>query len=484
MIPRSARMIARREIIDTLGDWRLLAPMFILTLVFPTVLVAGSNIFIRFIADANVIRAVVPFGMLLIGFIPASFSLIAALESFVGERERNSLEALLAMPISDNQLYIGKLLSSLLPPLGSALLAMSVYALELRFRQPDLFFEGLKPEYVVTMVVLLVAKAVLMVAGAVIISSHTSSIRAANLLASFVLLPTAALIQVEALYIIAGLWAQLRLFALALFIMGAVLIRTGMGSFNREEILSREHEQLNLKRIWATFRTYLRAYHPLETPIEIYANERFSLRRFYRHELPALLRDYRMPLAMGLVAAIAGALTGVFVGQHYQIPWLNRFLDQQLGQTADSGVAFAVGIFVNNARVALLSSLLSSFTFGMFAFLVPAVAFGQVALVATVLAAGGGTWGLGSRSSPLAFLLGYVLPHGLIELPTAILAAALGIRLGASLMASKPGVSVGQNMLWSLAQFFKMWALVIVPLYLLAALVEGIVTPLVVAAIY
>ena len=36
-----------------------------------------------------------------------------------------------------------------------------------------------------------------MVASAVIISSHTTSVRAANLLASFVLLPTAAVVQLE-----------------------------------------------------------------------------------------------------------------------------------------------------------------------------------------------------------------------------------------------------------------------------------------------
>lgn len=468
----SIRVIAMREIRDTLSDWRLLLPILILALVFPTVLVSGANIFISFIGDANVVRAIVPFAMLLIGFIPASFSLITSLESFVGERERNSLEALLAMPISDNKLYIGKLISALLPPLGSALLAMTVYALLLRIRQPALFAEGLKTEYIITVVLLLVAKAVLMVAGAVIISSHTSSIRASNLLASFVLLPTAALIQIEAIYIIAGQWSQLRVFALVLFIVAAVLIRTGMGTFNREEILSREHEQLNLKSIWRTFYSFLRVYQPVAVPVDQYPATSFTLGHFYRRELPALLRDYRLPIGLAVISALLGTIGGIVIGQFLPASWFNRVLDQQLNQSAQSGLAFALATFARNSQVALLAGVFSALCFGVLSFLIPLLSFGQVALIASALAQRSG-------GSALVPLLINVLPHSIIELPLAILAAALGIRLGAALMKSERGVSVGQNMLWSLAQLCKVWALVLVPLYLVAALIEGMIVPVV-----
>ena len=95
------RTITRREISDTVTDWRILAPMFILAFILPLVLVSAANFAIRFIADNNTVPLLVPFVMLLVGFIPASFSLITALETFVGERERNSLEALLAKIPSD-----------------------------------------------------------------------------------------------------------------------------------------------------------------------------------------------------------------------------------------------------------------------------------------------------------------------------------------------------------------------------------------------
>src|SRR5262245_51974999 len=145
----AVRTIARREVTDTLSDWRILVPMFILSFILPQLLIAGAGFAIDFVGDPNTIILLVPFAMLLVGFIPASFSLITALETFVGERERNSLEALLAMPISDNALYLGKLLSSLLPPLLSSYMAMSVFALALRFGLPHLFAQGLTLEYLV-----------------------------------------------------------------------------------------------------------------------------------------------------------------------------------------------------------------------------------------------------------------------------------------------------------------------------------------------
>jgi uncharacterized membrane protein SpoIIM required for sporulation len=477
------RTITRREVTDTLSDWRILLPIFILTFILPLLLLAAANFAINFIGDPNTIVRLVPFAMLLVGFIPASFSLITALESFVGERERNSLEALLAMPITDNALYLGKLLSSLLPPLLSSYMAMSVFALALRFGLPHLFAQGLTLEYLVVVLLLIGAKAVLMVAGAVIISSHTTSIRAANLLASFVLLPTASVVQLEALMMISRRWDVLWVVVVLLVVTAIALVRTGMGAFNREEILSREHEQLNMRQIGATFRTFLREYQPAGVVPADYAGRAFSLRWFYRRELPALLREYRLPLLVALIAALSGLLSGGYIGHNFRVRALDAYL-ANVGHAPQPGLLLAVTIFLGNLRVALLSDVFSLFSFGAFAFLVPAVAFAQIGFVASSLAESGGSWLALGAHSPLQFLLGYVLPHGIFELPAALLGAALGIRVGASLMSPPKGFTVGQNILWSLAQFFKVWALVLLPLFLVAGLVEGLISPLLIAALY
>src|SRR5262245_18465633 len=221
----AVRTIARREVTDTLSDWRILVPMFILSFILPELLIAAAGYAIDFVGDPNTIVLLVPFAMLMVGFIPASFSLITALETFVGERERNSLEALLAMPIYDGALYLGKLVSSLLPPLLSSFVALSVFGISLRAARPDLFFRGLNLQYFTIVVLLISAKSLLMVGGAVIISTHTTSIRAANLLASFVLLPTAAVVQLEALLMISGRWDVLQIVALLLVVVAIALVR-------------------------------------------------------------------------------------------------------------------------------------------------------------------------------------------------------------------------------------------------------------------
>jgi uncharacterized membrane protein SpoIIM required for sporulation len=477
------RTIARREVTDTLSDWRILAPMFILSFILPELLIAAAGFAIDFVGDPNTIVLLVPFAMLLVGFIPASFSLITALETFVGERERNSLEALLAMPITDGALYLGKLVSSLLPPLLSSCVAMSVFAISLRFSRPDLFVPGLTFQFFIVVVLLIVSKSVVMVAGAVIISTHTTSVRAANLLASFVLLPTAAVVQLEAILMIGKRWDVLQVAVLLLSVMAIALVRTGMGAFNREEILSREHEQLNLRQIRETFKTFLREFQPAGITPDQYSGTAFSLRRFYRQELPALLREYRLPLAVALIAAVVGVLSGGYIGQNFRVGAFDRYL-ANVGQAPSPGLGLALYIFGNNLRVALLSSVFSLFAFGSFAFLVPAVAFAQIGFVTSSLSARGGSWFALDANSPLQFLLGYVLPHGIIELPTALLGAAMGIRIGAALMSPPKGFTVGQNILWSMAQFFKVWALVLLPLFLLGSLIEGLISPVVIASLY
>jgi uncharacterized membrane protein SpoIIM required for sporulation/ABC-type transport system involved in multi-copper enzyme maturation permease subunit len=478
----AVRSVARREVTETLTDWRILAPIFILSILLPQLVIGATTFALRFVDRDSIVR-LVPFVMLLVGFIPASFSLIAALESFVGERERNSLESLLAMPISDSALYTGKLVAALTAPLFSAMLAMLLFALSLRLRAPDLYREGLLPEYLVGALVLILVKSIVMVAGAVIISSHTTSIRAANLLASFVLLPTASVIQIEALLIIGRRWDVLWLTALALAIIAIALIRTGMGAFNREEILSREHEQLQLSKTWSDFKRFLAEYQPPGVPPGDYTGRPFSAQHFYRRDLPALLRDYRTPIGVALFAALCGIAAGGYVGSTYRIPMVTAMVDN-VGIIPEPSLGLALYVFGNNVRVALLSNLFSMFTFGVLAFLVPSVVFAQISFVSTVLVERGGSWLEMGPGSPLQFILAYLLPHGIVELPTAILSAAIGLRLGVALLTPPPGFTVGQNMLWSLAQFWKVWALVLVPLFLVAALLEGFVMPLVVRALY
>ena len=82
--------------------------------------------------------------------------------------------------------------------------------------------------------------------------------------------------------------------------------------------------------------------------------------------------------------------------------------------------------------------------------------------------------------SPLVFLLAFILPHGVVELPAVVLATAFSLRLGASIMAPPPGFAISESLLLSIADFLKVFFLLVIPMLLVAAVIEVHVTPLVV----
>ncbi len=60
--------------------------------------------------------------------LPLMFSSIAGADSFVGERERKTLEALLYTPASDGELFLGKVIASVVPALLLTWASFVVYA--------------------------------------------------------------------------------------------------------------------------------------------------------------------------------------------------------------------------------------------------------------------------------------------------------------------------------------------------------------------
>ena len=469
---RDALIVTRREIRDSLRDWRIVAPILILTLLFPWIMNVSTRLAIAFVQEYNatiIPLRLVPFAVMVVGFFPVSFSLIIALESFVGEKERSSLEPLLGTPISDGALYTGKLLSSMLPPLFASYLGMSVYLVGL--------FVSIQyvPEWIVLAQIVLVTtmESIVMVAGAVVVSSHTTSVRAANLLASFIIIPMAFLLQGETVLLFWGQYDVLWAVILALGVAAALLVRTGIRTFNREEILSREIDELNLGGLVRTFRRYF------------IGGAGFSLARTYREDVPRILRETRLAMAVTVLVVVGGIVFGWLVSLRLPLPAgsidlrVDRTLFQQ--QLAAPGFAFLPGlntggIFWNNVRSLALAALLGAFSFGSLALLLLLAPMGIVGFIAGEIASLG--------QNPLTFFAAFILPHGIFELPAAVLATAFALRLGASVIAPPPGVSVGENLLHAFADLVKIFVFVVLPLLLIAAWVEANLTPQVVLWFY
>ena len=479
---RMVLVLVRREIRDTLRDWRIVVPIIILTVFFPVLMSVVANLALRWVArygDPIIGTRLVPFLLMVVGFFPISFSLVIALETFVGEKERSSLEPLLATPLTDAQLYIGKTLAAMIPPLLAAYLGITVYLAGLYF------FEGWSPPLILLLLIitLTTAEGVVMVSGAVVLSSQTTSVRAANLLASFVIIPMALLVQGEAIIMFYANYGVLWWVVLFLIVVDVILVRMGIHTFNREELLGREIDELNLASLWRTFRGYFyweRWFFGRDVQ-RMPARLRWlgTLGGLYGRDVPAILR--RSWLAIVIVAI--GLLSSIYIGYdfaaRYPFPPDVLHLEDISVETftempsMDWMPELTFGwVLGNNVRALLLAMLLAVFSLGTLAvalLIAPlAIVFFFVAQVASV------------GYSPGLFFAAFVLPHGLLELPAAIIATALAVRLGATFMSPLKGMTVSEGWLWALADAVKVFVALVLPLLGLAAAVEVYVTPLVV----
>lgn len=476
---RLVRIIVKREILDTLRDWRMVVPILVLTLFFPALMSFVANAALNWVqkyGGAPIIgERMIPFLLMVVGFFPISFSLVIALETFVGEKERRSLEPLLATPLTDAQLYLGKTLAALVPPLMASYLGITVYLLGLYF------VEGWAPPPILLVLVVLLttAEGLVMVTGAVVVSSQTTSVRAANLLASFIIIPMALLIQGEAIIMF---WANYRVLwwiLLFLIVVDVVLVRMGIHTFNREELLGREVDELNLAAMWRTFREYLRWEHWF-FGLDVQRLPRWLrwlgvLGGLYVRDIPAVLRRSWLAVVTVVVALVLAVYVGYSFAVRYPFP---AEMMQQEGISAETFAqsqnlglfSFSTwGVLVHNLRVLAAGALLAVFSFGTLA-----IALLMMPLALTVFLISQAAY-LGY--DPALFFAVGVLPHGVVELPAAVIATALAVRLGAVFMSPPRGMTVGKGWLWALADFVKVFLALVLPLLTVAAAIEVHVTP-------
>ena len=128
-----------------------------------------------------------------------------------------------------------------------------------------------------------------------------------------------------------------------------------------------------------------------------------------------------------------------------------------------------VTVWYHNLRAIVLATLLGFFSFGVLGLIVlmlPVMLIGY--LLASVSMVG---------LSPFLLFGALVLPHGIFEIPAMLLSGAAILRMGATLATPNPGESIGESWLRSLADWAKIMIGVVLPLLLIAAFMEVIVTP-------
>ena len=268
--------IAAREVRDQFRDWRITSPIIFLTGVFPFLIGYVSSEVVQFVRsyDANIVAEhLIPFFLLVVGFFPVTISLVIASESFVGEKERRSIEPLLTSPLEDWELYLGKLLAVMVPPLFGSFIGMTVYTLMVL----DNFGISMEFNLMLLAICLTISQAFVMVSAAVVISVFSTTVRSANLLSSFIVVPMAFLIQWEAITMFWGDYQDLWWIVLGLMVLSVMFTRLGVSHFNREELLGAEFDALNPRWLIKLF-------------LGTFKGEASSIGEWYRREIPHALR--------------------------------------------------------------------------------------------------------------------------------------------------------------------------------------------------
>jgi hypothetical protein len=314
-----------------------------------------------------------------------------------------------------------------------------------------------------------------MVTGAVVLSSQTTSTRAANLLASAIILPMSLVTIVESLIIINVhqrfiLWYV----AVGMFVIVILLIRTGVKIFNREELLGRAVDELNIRHFVKNF-----WYHYIDaTPSELEALRAtggFSLRRWYRRVVFPALNALSLPLkvmvSMMLVTFIGGWIWGMTSAPTVEI--------------SDNDVLYRDFANAFTADLSLWDNFVIAFYAGRGALVIGGISllsFGLPSASLLILPMGYLGYMLGAFTkngvNPLAFIL-IVLPSALFFIPALVLSYSASLRAGASVIAPPENVTVGTIWMRSIADFFKIFVGITIPLLILGGLANYLLTPLV-----
>lgn len=478
----NALLITRREVRDSFRDWRILGPIIIMTFFFPYIAnaLAGRMIdFVNYYGGGVISTRAIPFLLMVVGFFPVSLSLVIALETFVGEKERRSLEPLLSTPLTNWELYVGKTLAAMIPPLLASMGGMAIYLV---------FVVGgsaaWRPQAILVaqIAILTLVQTLVMVAGSVVVSSQTTSVRAANLLASFILVPMAIVLQAEAAIVfvapdfnsptgVSFLWMMIA----AMFVVAVLLLRMGAAIFNREELLGRAIDSINPKRIlsglWGNF-----------LAVDDEGNKARNLTEVYTRAVPYSLRRLRPMLWVGILAFVGAFAFGFLVGNlpEYKpvLPsnWMTIEGVEQLQVTsnildADYRARLITSVFRLELQNIFLGIFLGMISFGVAPLIMLPVLVGLL---------GFGTAILSANDITIVPLWVAAIPHLLLNVPVLILMTVAGFRIGALVTRLPPGLTIGQAWSQALGDGLKIGVFVAMPVMTITYVIERIIlSPLV-----
>jgi uncharacterized membrane protein SpoIIM required for sporulation len=285
-------------------------------------------------------------------------------------------------------------------------------------------------------------------------------------------IPVAVLMQGEAVMLFWGTEQVLWLAVAGVTIISLLLIRVGIAHFQREYLLGREIDVINLGWMWRTF-------------WKNFLGGALSLSEWYRAVLGSTMR--RILPAIIIMTLIAG----VSLWMSYDWIMVNvagviektspedmQKISARISELPDlaslQGNINAPFLFLNNTRAVAVMFLAGLVSFSVLGVLLYMVNIGLI----------GGVFGLLQLLSiqlpniqPWKIFVAGVLPHGIFELPALMIGSAVVLYMGVAIVTPQTGKSMGEVVLELLADWAKVFLGLVVPMLVMAALIEAYITP-------
>jgi ABC-type Na+ efflux pump permease subunit len=174
--------------------------------------------------------------------IPIMASSVIASDSFAGEKERRTIEALLATPMTDGELLLGKSLVSFVPSILVTGTSFLLYSVVVDLLTYDIYGRLLLPnlEWILLIFGLAPAVALAGIGLTVIISARVSGFKEAQQISAVLVVPILLMLFAQASGIMIFGYLMVGALTLIFLLVDLLLLRLGVRVFQRDKILTQQ----------------------------------------------------------------------------------------------------------------------------------------------------------------------------------------------------------------------------------------------------
>lgn len=172
--------------------------------------------------------------------IPVMASSVIASDSFAGEKERKTIEALLATPMTDSELLLGKILVSFVPSMLVTGASFLIYCATVDLLTYEMFGRLLLPNWEWVLLIFGLAPAVALagIGLTVMISARVKGFREAQQISAVLVVPILVMLFAQASGVMIFGYVMVGALTLVFVLVDVLLFRLGVRVFQRDKILS------------------------------------------------------------------------------------------------------------------------------------------------------------------------------------------------------------------------------------------------------